>query len=93
MTQLNMEVKTKLDALQAALLESHPTLPTLLRDVHQTLKAQPEQVTLMSEDEIRVVIQSLEKQTNTHLAESITKKPAAKRKALAASTASDLGFD
>lgn len=95
MTQLNLDIKTKLDALQAALLESHPQIPTLLRDIHQTLKAQPEQVTLMSEDEIHIVIQGLEKQTNSHLAAAVSKatKSPAKKKALAANTASDLGFD
>ena len=91
-TLLNLEVKTKLDALQAALLESHPTLPTLLRDIHKTLKAQPDQVTLASEEEIHLVIMGLEKQTNSHLAASVTKPSAAKKASLKKVTSDDLGF-
>lgn len=95
MTQLNLEIQTKLQALQQALLDSHPALPTLLRDIHTTLKNQPEQVTLMTEDEIHLVIQGLEKQTNTYLAATTlksSKSPSAKAK-LKATSSADLGFD
>lgn len=95
MSQLNLEIQTKLASLQEALLESHPTMPTLLRDIHTTLKSQPEQVTLMTEDEIHIIIQGLEKQTNTHLAASVTKKSksASSRAAMKNATSADLGFD
>ena len=48
MSAINLEIKSKLDELEQALLSAHPTLPTLLRDIHTTLKKQPEQVTLMT---------------------------------------------
>lgn len=92
MTQLNLEIKTKLDALQEALLTSHPTLPTLLRDIHRTLKAQPDQVTLMTEEEIHIVVQGLEKQTNSVIAAAVTKPKASSRAALKNVTSDDLGF-
>lgn len=94
MTQLNLEIKTKLDALQEALLESHPSMPTLLRDIHTTLKNQPEQVTLMTEEELAIVVQGLQKQTNTHIAAAITKKRSPSKRATLKATlnAEDLGF-
>ena len=72
-SQVNLEIKTKLDALQSALLSDHPQIPTLLRDIHTTLKNQPDQVTLLSEEEVHIVVQGLEKQTRTHLAAATTK--------------------
>lgn len=92
MSQLNLEIKTKLDALQEALLSSHPTLPTLLRDIHRTLKSQPDQVTLMTEEEIHIVVQGLEKQTNTYIAASVTKASSARKNSLKKVTTDELGF-
>lgn len=92
MSQLNLEIKTKLESLQQALLTAHPTLPTILRDIHSTLKAQPDQVTLMSEEEINIVIQGLEKQTQSHLVASTMKPTKAKKESLKNVSATDLGF-
>ena len=92
MSQLNLEIQTKLDALSQALLESHPTIPTLLKDIHRTLKAQPEQVTLMSESELHVVVQGLMKQTNSNLAAAAMKPVRAKKESLKSMTLDELGF-
>lgn len=90
---LNLEIKTKLDELQAALLDSHPSMPMLLRDIHRTLKAQPDQVTLLTEQDIALLIQGLQKQTNTVLASSPKSSRAKSSKAaLSKMTAADLGF-
>lgn len=79
---LNLEIKSKLDALQEALLSSHPTLPTLLRDIHRTLKAQPDQVTLMTPEEIQIVVLGLAKQTTSHLVEGSMKPTKAAKESL-----------
>lgn len=92
MSNLNLEIKTKLDELEQALLTNHPTMSTILRDIHKTLKAQPDIVTLMSEEEIAIVVQGLTKQTNTKLVESTLKPSAAKKAALSKVTSDDLGF-
>jgi len=92
MTALNLEIKSKLDSLQAALLSAHPEMPNLLREVRNTLKAQPEQVTLMTEDEIAIVVAGLEKQTNSHLAASASKPTKAKKESLKSVTSDELGF-
>lgn len=92
MTQLNLDIKSKLDELQQALLTAHPTMPQLLRDIHKTLKAQPDQVTLMTEDEIAIVVQGLEKQTNSNLTASAMKPTKAKKESLSKATSDDFGF-
>lgn len=92
MSQLNLEIKSKLDELSAALLSQNPQLPTLLRDIHRTLKAQPDQVTLMTEEEIHIVVQGLEKQTGSYLAAATVKPSAAKKESLKKVTMDELGF-
>ena len=92
MTQINLEIKSKLDELEQALLEQHPSMPTLLRDIHKTLKAQPEIVTLMSEEEIAIVVRGLEKQTNSQLVAATLKPTKAKKESMKNATMDDFGF-
>ena len=92
MSALNLEIKSKLDELESALLTANPAMPTLLRDIHKTLKAQPDQVTLMTEEEIQIVIRGLEKQTGAHLAAATMKPTKTKKESLKNVTTDDLGF-
>ena len=66
-------LKEKVASLEAALLSKHPTMPILLREVHRNLQQQPENMILLTEDEIRAIVNGLEVQTNTFLAESVGK--------------------
>ena len=66
-SKLAFEFQEKLASLQEAVLSRHPRMPTLLQEIHRTLKAQPENVTLMSEDEIAIVVSGLMQQTQTVL--------------------------
>lgn len=68
-----MELKVKVASLQEALLHKHPTMPTLLREIHTALKKQPENMTLLDEEEINVIVNGLEKQTGFELAQTVTK--------------------
>lgn len=68
----------KVAELSAALLARHPKMPTLLREIHQTLSKYPEQVTLMSEEDIHVVVEGLKIQTGVEFAATATKPAAAK---------------
>lgn len=72
-----LEVKGKLEELQQALLNSHPQLPIMLRALHTQLKNDPAVCTILKPEEIAIVVQGLEKQTNNHIAASVTKKPTA----------------
>lgn len=66
-------IREKIGSLQSALLERHPRMPTLLQEIHTALRAQPENVTLLPEEDIAVIVQGLQVQTNTFLAETVTK--------------------
>ena len=82
------EVQEKLAQLEQALLEKLPTMPTLLRDIHRSLKADPDIVTLLSEEECGILVQGLKKQTGAEIATSALKQP--RKKALSKLTVDDL---
>lgn len=89
-----IEIQLKLADLQSALLEKNPQMPLLLRDIHSQLKQNPEVVTLMTEEEIAVVIAGLSQQTLTHLSGSTLKsaKSASGKASLKKVSTDDLGF-
>jgi DNA polymerase III psi subunit len=91
MTQtIPFDLQEKIASLQAALLDAHHKMPGLLHDIHKTLRAQPENVTLLSEEQIQIVVAGLEKQTNTHLVQSVSKSA---KKATAVTAIKKLGTD
>ena len=59
--------------LQTSLLDRHPRMPTLLREIHTALRAQPENVTLLNEDQISVIVNGLKVQTGVQFATAATK--------------------
>ncbi len=65
------QVKEAIASLSVALLEAHPRMPILLREIHQTLSKDPEVVTLLTEEEIGVIVNGLSKQTQTTIATSL----------------------
>lgn len=87
-------ISAKIKELSEAILSDHPHLPIQLREIHKNLKEDPAIVTLLSEDEICVIVNGLEKQTNTFIAASMSpaKTSAAAKKALSKVTSDDLGF-
>jgi hypothetical protein len=72
------ELKSKVAELSQMLLEKHPRMPVLLREIHTTLRQYPENVTLLEEPEIQVIVQGLMEQTKTEFAAAVT-KPAAQK--------------
>lgn len=89
-----IEIQLKLADLQAALLAKNPQMPLLLRDIHSQLKQNPEVVTLLTEDEVAIVVSGLSSQTLTHLAGSTLKsaKSATAKASLKKVSTDDLGF-
>lgn len=67
-------IKEKLAQLEDALLSKLPTMPTLLRDIHSQLKKDAELVTILSEEECKILVKGLEAQTKTELAATLLKK-------------------
>lgn len=82
------EVQEKLAKLEQALLEGTPNMPTLLRDIHRTLKADPDVVTILTEEECAIIVRGLKKQTSTEIATKAVKK--APRKSLSKMSLDDL---
>jgi hypothetical protein len=68
------DIREKIATLQNHLLTAHPLIPTLLRTIHTQLKADPEVVTLLAEEEIRVIVSGLQYQTKIKLVEASTPK-------------------
>lgn len=81
------QVKEQIATLSVSLEQRLPNMPQLLRTIHNNLKVDAEIVTLLSADEIRVVIQSLERQKNTVLT---TAAMASKKKPLKQLTIDDM---
>lgn len=81
------EIKEKLAQLEAALLSATPNMPTLLRDIHRSLKADPDVVTILSEEECSILVRGLKKQTATEIAVGAVK---GKKKAQSKMTVADL---
>lgn len=71
------QVQEKILTLQQQLLTSHPQLPTLLRDIHKQLKEDGEIVTLLTPEEIGILVSGLKVQTQTVIA---TKTAGSKKK-------------
>ena len=82
------ELQEKIASLEEALLSALPTMPSLLRDIHRSLKADPENVTLLTEEEISLIVKGLEKQTSTSISTAALKAPS--RKALSKLSIDDL---
>ena len=72
------QLKQKVAELSTMILDKHPKMPTLLREIHTTIRQYPEQVTLLDEEEINIIVSGLSVQTNTTFAASATKPAALK---------------
>ena len=62
------ELREKCQELSNMILEKHPRMPMLLREIHTAILAQPEQVTLLSEEDIASIVKGLFIQTGTEFA-------------------------
>lgn len=71
------ELRIKVAELQQALLTAHPTIPVLLRTIHTQLRKDPEIVTIMSPEEIGIVVNALKVQTRTEISTTVAKTTAA----------------
>jgi len=82
------QIREKLLALDEALTSQLPNLGSILRDIHTTLKNDPDTVTLLSEEECSILVRGLKKQTATEIATAAVKKKGGK--AMSKMTVDDL---
>lgn len=71
--KLPVELENKILALQEQVIARAPGMPTLLQEIWIALKKQPENVTLLTEENIQIIVSGLEVQTNNKLVEVLTK--------------------
>jgi len=64
-------IALKIQELYASVQQTLPNMPTLLRDIHSNLKTDPELVTLLTPDEVSIIVSGLSKQTQTTITTSI----------------------
>lgn len=76
-SKLGLELQSKVLELEGLILSRHPKMPMLLREIHTALRAQPENVTLMNEEEIAIIVSGLSVQTSVEFAKEAV-KPAGK---------------
>lgn len=74
------EVKSKIAELSAALLAASPTMPLLLREIHTQVRKDPELITIISEEEIGIIVNGLKVHTNTELLSTAVKAASKKTK-------------
>jgi len=84
------EIKEKMLALSGALLNDHPRVPVLLREIHTHLRADPAIVTLLPEEDIAIIVQGLARQTGVELANAGAKKPSVAKAGLKNLTIDDI---
>jgi len=69
-------VRDKIMELQEALDAAVPGFPHILKDIHDTLRAAPEVVTILAEEEIAVIVKGLEKHAGIEVTPAKAKKAA-----------------
>lgn len=67
------QLHEKVASLQEAILSKHPTMKGLLREIHTTILQYPEQITLLSEEEISQIVNGLMITTGVEFAEKASK--------------------
>ena len=83
-------IKQQLAELENALTDQLPTVKTLLRDVHKQLKADQELVTVLSDEEVAILVRSLDTVTKAELAATVVKSAKKSTKAMSKMTVNDL---
>ena len=82
------QLKEQVEQLRSFLLTAAPGMPTLLRTIHNALHHDRDMVSILSEEEIGVIVSGLMRQTNTIIATTAVKK--SRGKALKDITMEDL---
>lgn len=76
----HMEFFSKMQELQEAIHTQHPKMPVLLMLIHKQITADPELVSVLSEEEIGTIVNGLKIQTKTELVGTVAKQSKARDK-------------
>ena len=69
-----LDLQQKLASLESALDSQLPGIASILKDIHQQLKADSAVVTVLSEEECATIVRGLKKQTATEITTTALKK-------------------
>lgn len=72
-------VQGKLAELQEALDEQVPGFAYILKDIHESLRADPEVVTILTDEEISVIVKGLERHAGQVVVPAKAKKASSKK--------------
>lgn len=89
MSPQHSRVLEKCAELEDALEKALPGFPHILKDIHETLRADPEVVTLLKEEEIAIIVKGLERHSHIAVVPAKAKK-ASTAKSKTPISASDL---
>jgi len=64
-------ISLKIAELSASMISSLPSMPTLLRTIRANIKQDPELVTILSPEQVGIIVSGLMKQTQTTIATSV----------------------
>ena len=74
MNPQHARVLEKCQELEEALSTDLPGFPYILKDIHETLRADPDVVTLLTEEQIAIIVKGLEKHTGIVVTPAKAKK-------------------
>ena len=74
------QLKEQIAQLQEALTSSNPGMATMLRTIHRALQEDRDTVTLLTPEEVGILVSGLLKQTNTIIATAAAKTTTKKLK-------------
>ena len=69
-----LDLQQKLASLEESLDKQLPGMATVLKDIHQQLKADSDIVTILTEEECAGIVRGLKKQTATEITTTALKK-------------------
>ena len=78
--ELPIELQNNILALQNAVQKRLPDMPNLLSKIHKALKADPDNVTLLSEEQVAILFNGLEMQTGAYIATTLSKSKSLTKK-------------
>jgi hypothetical protein len=74
-----LELATKINSLEQALLTAHPMMDSLLQTIHRNLQKDPELIHMLKPEQRATIFAGLQKKTQTKIVEDTVKSAASGR--------------
>lgn len=70
-----VDIKNKVLELQEQVLAAHPRMPVLLQEIHKILKADPDNITLLDDEDIGIIVSGLAQHAKVEIVAAAIKTP------------------